>query len=285
MIKIAVLIACHNRKEKTIKCLYALFNQHDIEGVNLKVFLVDDGSTDGTRQAIEELFPKVIVKEGTGNLYWARGMSLAWQEALNSKEKFDYYLWINDDVCLFNTAIKELLKTQRNGTEIIVGSVCDPVTKHWTYGGWKFASKFLRPFRFKITNINGKPQEIDTFNGNVVLVPHAVYIKIGAIDNAFEHAYADIEYSLRAKKNGITNLLAAEYVGECPSHTLDYEAYQKLSFFKKISNLFDRREKPPRDWFRMSYKYGGVLWPLHFFIGYIKSFFKILFKHNYFNNN
>ena len=146
MIKIAVLIACHNRKEKTIKCLYALFNQHDIEGVNLKVFLVDDGSTDGTRQAIEELFPKVIVKEGTGNLYWARGMSLAWQEALKSKEKFDYYLWLNDDTCLFNTAIKELLKTQRNGAEIIVGSVCDPVTKHRTYGGLKFTNKFLTPF-------------------------------------------------------------------------------------------------------------------------------------------
>ena len=117
------------------------------------------------------------------------------------------------------------------------------------------------------------------------MVPRAVYNKIGNLDNAFEHAYADIEYSLRAKKNGITNLLAAKYVGECPSHTLDYEAYQKLSFFKKISGLFDRRHKPPGDWFRMSYKYGGVLWPLHFFIGYIKSFFKILFKHNYFNNN
>ena len=63
-----------------------------------------------------------------------------------NKEKFDYYLWLNDDTYLFNTAIKELLKTQRNGAEIIVGSVCDPVTKHRTYGGLKFTNKFLTPF-------------------------------------------------------------------------------------------------------------------------------------------
>ena len=204
MINIAVLITCHNRKQKTIKCLQALFNQSHIENVKLKVFLVDDGSTDGTKQAINELFPNVTVIEGTGNLFWARGTSLAWQEALKSKEKFDYYLWLNDDTYLINTAIEELLKTQRNATEIINGSVCDPVTKRRAYGGTKFTSKYLRPFRYKVIDVNGEPQEIDAFNGNVVLIPYSVYIKIGAIDNVFEHAFADVEYSLRARRNGIT---------------------------------------------------------------------------------
>tara|TARA_B100001123_G_C15269713_1_gene1009824 strand:- start:978 stop:1835 length:858 start_codon:yes stop_codon:yes gene_type:complete len=285
MIKIAVLIACHNRREKTIKCLQSLFNQLNVEKIELKVFLVDDGSTDGTRQAVNDLFPNVIIIEGNGNLFWARGMELAWKEALKTKEKFDYYLWLNDDVYLFDTAIKELLKTQRKNTEIIVGSVCDPVTKHRTYGGWKLASKFIRPFRLKIININGKPQEIDVFNGNVVLIPNTAYLKIGIIDKIFKHAYADIEYSYRARRHGIIMLLAAKYVGECPSHTLDYEAYKKLSLFKKISNLFERKVKPPGDWFRMSYKYGGLFWPVHFFIGYIKSIIKILYSHNYFDKN
>ena len=194
MINIAVLITCHNRKHKTIKCLNSLFNQIDLENISLKVFLVDDGSTDGTEQAINELFSNIIVIKGNGNLFWARGMSLAWQEALKSKEKFDYYLWLNDDTYLINTAIMELVKTQRNSSEIITGSVCDPITKRRTYGGTKFINKFLTPFRYKIVDINGSPQEIDTINGNVLLVPHSVYIKIGAIDNFFEHAYADLEY-------------------------------------------------------------------------------------------
>ena len=146
-------------------------------------------------------------------------------------------------------------------------------------------NKNLRPFKFEITDITEKPQEIDLINGNVVLVPHSVCNKIGILDNFFEHAYADVEYSLRARKNGITILLTAIHIAECKRNIFDYEAYSNLTFFKKISSLFDRKAKPPRTWFRICYKYGGVLWPLHFFIGYIKSFFKILFKHNYFNNN
>ena len=285
MIKIAVLITCHNRKEKTIKCLHALFNQYDIEEVKLKVFLVDDGSTDGTKQAINELFPNVTVIEGTGNLFWARGTSLAWQEALKSKEKFDYYLWLNDDTYLINAAIKELLKTQRNDTAIIVGSVCDPITKREVYGGVKLTNKSLRPFRFEITDITGKPQEIDLMNGNVVLVPHSVCNKIGIIDNFFEHAYADVEYSLRARKNDITILLTATHIAECKKSIFKYETYSNLTFFKKISRIFDRKVQPPKTWFRICYKYGGILWPLHFVIGYIKSIFKIVFEHNYFKKN
>lgn len=285
MIDIAVLMTCHNRKQKTIECLQALFNQSHIENVKSNVFLVDDGSTDGTKQAINDLFPDVTVIEGTGNLYWARGMSLAWQEALKSKEKFDYYLWLNDDTCLINSAIKELLKTQGNGEEIIIGSVCDSVTKRRAYGGAKFTNKFLVPFRYQVVDVNGEPQEIDTINGNVVLVPHSVYIKIGYMDNAFAHAYADLEYSLRARKNGIIILLTAKHIATCERNTLDYEANLKLSLLKKILNLFSRKVKPPRSWFRISYKYGGMLWPLHFFVGYIKSIFKILIEHNYFGKN
>ena len=208
-------------------------------------------------------------------------MSLAWQEALKSKDKFDYYLWLNDDTYLTKTAIMELLNTQRDDAEIIIGSVCDSITKHRAYGGAKFSNKFLTPFRYQVVEINGEPQEIDTINGNVVLVPQSVCIKIGDLDNTFEHGFADLEYSLRARKNGITILLTAKHIAECERNTLDYEANLKLSLFKKILNLFSRKAKPPRSWFRICYKYGGIFWPLHFFVGYIKSIFKIVFEHNY----
>ena len=44
---IATLITCHNRKDKTLACLDALFSNHLPDRVLLDVFLVDDGSTDG----------------------------------------------------------------------------------------------------------------------------------------------------------------------------------------------------------------------------------------------
>ena len=285
MINVAVLITCHNRKQKTIKCLQSLFKQKNIKNIRTKVFLVDDGSTDGTSKAIKNLFPSIKIIKGNANLFWAKGMFLAWQCALNAKEKFDYFLWLNDDVVLFNTAINELLETRKKNTEIIVGSVCDPITKRRTYGGWKFAKKFMRPFLFKVVNIKNKPQKIDVFNGNVVLIPETVYNEVGIIDNLFKHAYADIEYSLRAKKNGITILLAKKYLGKCSANTFDHKAFEKKSLYKKILTVFDDKNKPLSDWFRMTYKYGGIFWLLHFFTGYIKSIIKILYNHKYFNLN
>ena len=41
--KIAVLITCHNRKEKTLKCLRTLYSQTLPAGAEISVYLVDDG--------------------------------------------------------------------------------------------------------------------------------------------------------------------------------------------------------------------------------------------------
>ena len=119
MINLAVLITCHNRRAKTIKCLKALFNQADTKNIRIKVFLVDDGSTDKTSNEVMALFPEVVIIQGDGNLFWARGVALAWKESLKSKEIFDYYLWLNDDTFLYNTAIKQLLDNQIDKNDII----------------------------------------------------------------------------------------------------------------------------------------------------------------------
>ena len=52
--KIATLLTCHNRKEKTLKCLNSITAQHIPKQVGkIDVFLVDDGSTDGTSEAVK----------------------------------------------------------------------------------------------------------------------------------------------------------------------------------------------------------------------------------------
>ena len=285
MIEIAVLIACHNRKHKTVKCLQKLYSQNNTENIKFKVFLVDDGSTDGTEQTIKQLFPNIIIIKGNGNLFWAKSMALAWKECLQTEEKFDYFLWLNDDTYLYDTALSELIKTQIDKTEIVIGSVCDPITKFKNYGGSRFKNRFLRPFKGELVQVNGTPQKIDTFNGNVVLVPNSVCNDIGIIDNYFEHGYADLEYSLRARKNNIIILLTSNHIGECELNNLNSEKNFSLTLSQKISNIFGRKATPPKSWFKICYMYGGILWPIHFFIGYIKSIISVLFKHNYFNKN
>ena len=71
----AVLLTVFNRKEKTLKCLSRLFAQLPVEDLQIDVFLTDDGCTDGTAEAVENLFPSVHTLKGNGDLYWNRGCS------------------------------------------------------------------------------------------------------------------------------------------------------------------------------------------------------------------
>ena len=54
---IAALITCHNRCEKTKRCLTSLLSVLP----HIDVYLVDDGSTDGTSEMVKTLFPRVNV--------------------------------------------------------------------------------------------------------------------------------------------------------------------------------------------------------------------------------
>ena len=207
---IAVLITSHNRKEKTLQCLQALFSQKGLsESYLIDVFLVDDGCTDGTPEAINQDFPQVNIIQGNGKLYWNRGMHLACETAAADKE-FDYYLWLNDDTFLFNNAMQTLFQITYPNS-IVTGTTKSQINHKNTYGGYIFKSKNL------ITP-NGTYQVCDYCNGNCVLIPKNVYKKLGTLDPFFHHALGDFDYSLRARKIGIDILVAPDYVGFCEIH-------------------------------------------------------------------
>ncbi len=108
MPRIAVLITSHNRREMTLACLDALVANRLPSAVTLAVILVDDGSMDGTPEAVRQRFPDVEVLPGTGRLYWNGGMRRAFGHALAAG--FDAYLWLNDD-----TFLDEALECARPG--------------------------------------------------------------------------------------------------------------------------------------------------------------------------
>lgn len=211
ILNIAVLLTCYNRKNKTLKCLRKLYAQ---QGLNInyaqEVFLVDDSSTDGTAQQIAIEFPKVKIIEGNGNLYWNRGMHLAWETAVATRE-YDYYLWLNDDTFLFENAIAEMLFCLP-ANSIISGTTSSFVHKNPTYGGFNDSTKdLIKP--------TGQFQECGHINGNCVLISNKVFQLVGNTDPIFHHALGDFDYGLRAKKLGVKLYVAPNYIGTCESHS------------------------------------------------------------------
>lgn len=227
---IAVLITVFNRKDKTIKCLKQLYNQLLFSEFKLDVYLTNDGCTDGTPEAVNKEFPDVNIINGNGNLYWNRGMYIAWEEA--SKNDYDYYLWLNDDTILLPNALYNLLHycQIKNNKSIFVASIRANDEERITYGGY-CNNKLVIP--------NGELQPCTSFNGNCVLIPRFVYNKLGNLDWKFRHAIGDLEYGYRATKKGIKIYVSDKYLGICDKNQqLPAWTRKEIPLGKRIKNLY-----------------------------------------------
>ncbi|MEC4852545.1 MAG: glycosyltransferase family 2 protein, partial [Jaaginema sp. PMC 1079.18] len=219
-VKIAALLTCFNRKEKTLECLRLLFAQAGVSDATLEVYLVDDGSTDGTAAAVAQTYPQVNILTGTGNLFWNGGMRLAWDAAMPSHP--DYYLWLNDDTLLYPDALHTLLETSHQLSQkgedaaIVAGSVQDPETQVLTYGGLRQKGPLYPPFKAQKIPPTDAPQVCDMMCGNFVLIPQTVVAKIGNLDPQLTHYAGDWDYGLRARQAGCSVWIAPGFQGTCP---------------------------------------------------------------------
>lgn len=251
---IAVLLTCFNRREKTLQALKLLFKQKLPEGVFVEVFLVDDGSTDGTSKAIATKFPLVNIIQGTGTLFWNRGMRKAWETAAQKRD-YDYYLWLNDDTNIFDNSLIQMLQVakQLKSDSIIVGAIhTEDNIKKGSYGGYKNGF-LLKP--------NERLQKCDEFNGNCVLIPKNVFKKLGNLDQCFRHSFGDIEYGRRAKKQGITIFLTPNYVGACNRNVWPPNFLStKNSLVKRFKMLYSPLGFNPFESFYMNRKYKSIFY-------------------------
>lgn len=238
--EIAILITVHNRKDVTVQSLHSLFQSLEKSNNEFIVYLVDDGSTDGTDVIVSQLFPQVRIIKGTGDLYWGGGMNLAWMTALNDKQ-YDGFIWINDDSILYESAIEELLKPYLvlSYSVIVVGAFNSKLTGKVTYSGKvKETGDFVEP--------NGTYQEIKFMNGNLVFIPYEIVKKIGIIDSFFRHGIGDYDYGLRTIKAGFKLLLTSCYVGSCERHDHVMKKYlsKQYSVFDRIKYLYSPLNSP-----------------------------------------
>ena len=281
---IAVLMTCYNRKQKTIDSLNSLFSQAGCEDRSLSVYLVDDGSTDGTAAAVTAAYPQVKILQGDGSLFWNRGMHMAFAAAL--ARDYDYYLWLNDDTLLYPAALAGLLQisadvvAKGHDRAIIVGSTCDPETGLLTYGGLE-RSDWYRPLRFPAVAPSAAPQRCETLNGNCVLIPKSVAGVVGNLDPAFTHYMGDVDYGLRTQKQGGTVWLAPGFSGTCSQNLRPrtwtetivdlpwYLQWQRVGQPKGL-NLTQMTLPPVNEWKIFAQRYAGPLWPVYWLFPYAR---------------
>jgi GT2 family glycosyltransferase len=268
---IAVIITCHNRRNITLNCLRALHEQTK----SFDVYLTDDGSSDGTTNAVKNYFSNVKILKGNGNLFWVGGMRLAFAEAL--QHNYEYYLWLNDDTILEPDTLERLLMIYQDRCEnnypdsIIVGSTKDGLSGKATYGG-AIKSKKWYSNKYEFLQPSSTLQECETMFGNCILIPKSVAKKVGNIDKAFIHSLGDLDYGLRSRKLGCSIWVAPGYVGTCSKNSIHNSWVDtNLNLFERLKKAIHIKGFPPKPWAIFCIRHSGIFWFLFWFLPYIRS--------------
>ncbi|MFW6015822.1 MAG: glycosyltransferase family 2 protein, partial [bacterium] len=270
---------CHNRKEKTLQCLKSLYSQKftNKTNVDIKVYMCDDGSTDGTSDAVKEFDSKINIVHGDGNLYWARGMEKALSKA---REEFhDFFLMINDDVVFYNNMLETMLNSYFNNKSqlyeiAIVGSTQDDDTMQWSYGGRGWEKKAFRSYMPKVKP--SKQYKTCTFaNWNCFLIPPNLLDIVGNIDSFYEHGLADYDYSYRIIKSKNKIYVADKYVGTCKRNGIHGTwRDSKLSIWKRLKCMQARNAHPIKSeihFYKLIYNYTWPFWLIKSYLNIIKK--------------
>jgi GT2 family glycosyltransferase len=282
MDKIAALITCHNRKNKTLTCLKSLYEaktNYPKEFI-FDVYLTDDGSTDGTGYAVRKQYPNVKILKGNGKLYWAGGMRNSWNEAL--KDDYDGYLLVNDDTILFKNLFEEITNTEKFSLQnyqkkgIYIGSTKDNKTMQLTYGGAVLRNNFF--LTYEKLSPSGQPQLCDLGNANIMYVSSEVINKIGILNDSYQHGVADYDYTLTARKKGIPVLIVPDFCGMCENDKKNkYEIFNNKPFKERLQYLFDPTFLAFKDNLFLMRRHFIYRLPFVFLSGWLKVIFPKLY--------
>lgn len=247
----------------------------------LTIYLVDDGSTDGTAEAVLGLWPSVNLITGNGNLFWAGGMRLAWETALNSAN-YDSFLLLNDDVVVENNLFEKILNThafcvsQYKTEGIYVGATKDAQGK-LTYTGHKVSTRLLR-MRMEKLIPGDKPMPCDLANANILYVTNEVLDKLGILDANFTHGLADYDYTWLASRSGFPVLIMPGFAGVCEVDHGPNWKQGNVPLKKRIAYLYSPKGLSYAEYRYFLRKHCPACLPYHVFMLWLKTIFPIFWE-------
>lgn len=207
-IEVSGCIVSYNNADIISGCIESLLRE--TKGVNFKLYVVDNKSTDGTVALIREKYPQVKVFEQEDNLGFGHGHNYI-MSYVNSA----YHAVINPDIYVEGDVISGLVEMMEQSKDVVMSTPKilnedgteqflpkkDPSIRY------VIMSKFkpLRHYREEYTRQHeedGKPMNIDMCTGCFFVIRTDFFKKIGGFDKRFFMYFEDADLSRRARKEG-----------------------------------------------------------------------------------
>lgn len=225
---ISVIIVSFNTRELTLSCLKSVYASRDAG--RIEVVVVDNASTDGSRDAIRKEFPDVELIENTSNLGFSAASNVGLDKATGT-----YFLILNSDTELRPDGLKLLkgfMETHSQagaaGPRLVYD---DGTTQPSADSEPNLLTEFLHLFGFRrlipgetarriaapaLSKVSGKtigtyfetysgslePREVDCVSGACIIVRAAVIANVGGLDSKFFMYMEDMDWCMRIKETG-----------------------------------------------------------------------------------
>lgn len=199
-----VVIPVHNRRVLTCRCLAAI---QKVLPPDLAVVVVDDGSTDGTSEAVREQFPWVHLLHGDGNLWWSGSVNVGLGYALENGATV--VMTMNDDTLVTDHFFPAMLKHHRTTPHALLGALeVNAADGQISYGGERI--NWWTSVRTKVWESLRKDEmtglvQVTQLNARGLLIPVEVIQKIGLFDAVhLPQRGADDDFTHRASRAGFS---------------------------------------------------------------------------------
>lgn len=202
--RVEIVTPVHNRRDITLQCLRSL-SRIDRAGLDVHVIVVDDGSTDGTADALREEFPDVEIVAGDGSLWFTAGTNRGIEAAMRHDP--DFVLTMNDDQVFDERFLQLMVSTARRHPRSVVGALLllwdEPHRVFQVAPRWETMSGGFRHWvRQTVWTVPESPFEVELIVGNCVLFPADAIRENGLMDEKRFPHYGDAEYTPRMRRNG-----------------------------------------------------------------------------------
>lgn len=205
---ISIIIVNWNTRDLLIDCVRSIYAT--TQDLNFEIWVVDNGSTDNSVNAMRKSFPEINIIENPNNFGFAKACNQAIRQ-INSK----YVVLLNTDTILTDGAIKTIVDFMYNNTKVGVcggqllnadGSKQNSIANIPNLATELFNKSLLRmlfPKKYigKEHNIN-KPIEVESLIGAFLVVRKEAIDEVGLMDESYFFFFEETDWCLRMRNKG-----------------------------------------------------------------------------------